>query len=284
MILIERIQVMYLLKVVFTLFFLLLMQQILAEKRTVIEPAIMECRYDHTAVRDTLDRSQVMKDLMILRIGKNVSQFYSWYTHYGDSLWSSPTGQRIAIKRTFEAIRTKNFENKPGERTPGYIYKSYPEKGKTTTYVMLVEPDLTLQKKPACLYFSEETPEQIWEVQDSTKQIAGYSCQLAVTRFRGRLWYAWFSLEIPVNNGPWKLCGLPGLIVEAYDNQNYYHYTLTSIRTKDVEPVIFYNYWNAVFEKTTRLNYLKRERKLITQYREHLKYTQYDFLESDYHE
>ena len=47
-----------------------------AEKEKAIEPAIMECQYDHTAVRDTLDRSHVMKDRMILRIGKNVSQFY----------------------------------------------------------------------------------------------------------------------------------------------------------------------------------------------------------------
>lgn len=262
--------------------FLLPAQAQIGTTTQVIEPAIMECQYDHTAVRDTLDRSHVMKDRMILRIGKNVSQFYSWYTHYGDSLWSSPTGQQIAIKRTFEAIRTKNFENKPGERTPGYIYKSYPQKGVTTTYVIQVEPDLTLQKKPACLYFSEDTPKQTWEVQDSIKQIAGYSCQLAVTQFRGRLWYAWFSLDIPIDNGPWKLCGLPGLIMEAYDKQNYYHYTLTSIRTKDVEPIIFYNYWNSVFEQTTRLNYLKRAHKFITQYSEHLKYTQYDFLELDY--
>ena len=123
---------------------------------------------------------------------------------------------------------------------------------------------MTLQKKPACLYFSEDTPKQTWEVQDSIKQIAGYSCQLAVTQFRGRLWYAWFSLDIPIDNGPWKLCGLPGLIMEAYDKQNYYHYTLTSIRTKDVEPIIFYNYWNSVFEQTTRLTYLKRAHKFIT--------------------
>ena len=51
-----------------------------AEKKTIIEPAIMECQYDHIIVQDTLNRSHVMKDRMILRIGKNVSQFYSWYT------------------------------------------------------------------------------------------------------------------------------------------------------------------------------------------------------------
>ena len=46
-----------------------------AEKKTIIEPAIMECQYDHIIVQDTLNRSHVMKDRMILRIGKNVSQF-----------------------------------------------------------------------------------------------------------------------------------------------------------------------------------------------------------------
>ena len=59
------------------------------------------------------------------------------------------------------------------------------------------------------LYFSEETPQQTWEMQDSTKQVLGYTCQLATARFRGRLWYAWFTLDIPIDNGPWKLGGLP---------------------------------------------------------------------------
>ena len=38
-----------------------------AEKKTIIEPAIMECQYDHIIVQDTLNRSHVMKDRMILR-------------------------------------------------------------------------------------------------------------------------------------------------------------------------------------------------------------------------
>ena len=83
--------------------FLLPAQAQIGTTTQVIEPAIMECQYDHTAVRDTLDRSHVMKDRMILRIGKNVSQFYSWYTLQGDSMWTDPRGRKIAAERIFEA-------------------------------------------------------------------------------------------------------------------------------------------------------------------------------------
>ena len=74
---------------------------------------------------------------------------------------------------------------------------------------------------------------QKWIIQqDSDKQIAGYPCQLGYCHFRGRTWKAWFTTDIPVSNGPWKLAGLPGLILEAYDSAYHYHYTLTEIRNK----------------------------------------------------
>ncbi|WP_177895565.1 GLPGLI family protein [uncultured Phocaeicola sp.] len=253
-----------------------------AEKKTIIEPAIMECQYDHIIVQDTLNRSHVMKDRMILRIGKNVSQFYSWYTLQGDSMWTDPRGRKIAAERIFEALRTQNHENIIGERTDGYIYHSYPQKGITTTYTSQGGEDM--RTPVTFLYFSEETPRQEWKIQDSVKQVLRYTCQLATAQFRGRLWYAWFTPDIPIDNGPWKLSGLPGLIVEAYDSQNYYYYTLTGIQTKKLQPVTFYNYWEKVFEKTTRLDYLKKAHKSQIKYADKFRYTNYDFLELDYHQ
>lgn len=61
-----------------------------------------------------------------------------------------------------------------------------------------------------------------WEIEDETKNILGYECNKAVTTFRGRKWMAWFTPEIPVQEGPWKLFGLPGLILEAYDAERDY--------------------------------------------------------------
>ena len=41
--------------------------------------------------------------------------------------------------------------------------------------------------------------------------------------FKGRTWYAWYSEDIPVSEGPWKLYGLPGLILRAYDAQHQFY-------------------------------------------------------------
>lgn len=245
----------------------------LAQKETVIEPALIECRYHHIVIQDTVNHTS-MKDLMVLRIGKNVSQFYSDYTRYSDSIWTDPNGRKIAFRQRMEAIRTKNFENNPGTRTKEYLYKSNPRPGITSTYAIQGENDY------AFIYFEEETPRQTWKIQDSTKQVLNYTCQLAVTQFRGRTWYAWFTTDIPIDNGPWKLGGLPGLIVEAYDSQEHYHYTLTDIRTKNLQPITFYNYWQWESEKTTRLDYLKMEHKI---HKKHFKSYAYDFQELDYH-
>lgn len=62
-----------------------------------------------------------------------------------------------------------------------------------------------------------------WNLSDETKKIGEYVCKKANCQFRGRSYTAWFAEEIPIPTGPWKLFGLPGLILEAYDtNMEFY--------------------------------------------------------------
>jgi|SRR5690554_903167 len=56
-----------------------------------------------------------------------------------------------------------------------------------------------------------------WEITNETKEIADYTCTKATTKFRGRNYEVWFTEQIPTNAGPWKIHGLPGLILELYD-------------------------------------------------------------------
>tara|TARA_B100001063_G_C16643810_1_gene492256 strand:- start:158 stop:937 length:780 start_codon:yes stop_codon:yes gene_type:complete len=56
-----------------------------------------------------------------------------------------------------------------------------------------------------------------WKFSNEFKDISGFNCQKATAFFRGRYYIAWFTTKIPVPSGPWKLNGLPGLILEAYD-------------------------------------------------------------------
>ena len=61
----------------------------------------------------------------------------------------------------------------------------------------------------------EETPDIAWTLTDDTLTASGYLCQQATVTFRGVAWAVWYTEEIPSSAGPWRLRGLPGLIVKA---------------------------------------------------------------------
>jgi len=61
----------------------------------------------------------------------------------------------------------------------------------------------------------EPTPEIAWTLLDDTMTVCGYLCHLAKGTFRGVEWRACYTEDIPSSAGPWRLRGLPGLIVKA---------------------------------------------------------------------
>ena len=74
-----------------------------------------------------------------------------------------------------------------------------------------------------------------WKITEVTKKIADYNCIKATTNFRGREWIAWFTLDIPVPFGPWKLHGLPGLILETNDVTSRFAIKAVKIENKKNE-------------------------------------------------
>ena len=76
-----------------------------------------------------------------------------------------------------------------------------------------------------------------WKLEESTKLINGKTCKLATAHWRNHDWVAWYDESIPISDGPFKLHGLPGLILEAKATAcdgNSYNFTMTEIEfTKD---------------------------------------------------
>ena len=74
----------------------------------------------------------------------------------------------------------------------------------------------------------EPTPSLDWILTADTLSINGYRCSRAEVTFRGVRWTAWYTEEVPSSVGPWRLRGLPGLIVKATGDAHTF--TLTELR------------------------------------------------------
>lgn len=68
-----------------------------------------------------------------------------------------------------------------------------------------------------------------WVLVNSEKKIDGNLCKKAICIFRKRAYIAWYDPKIPILVGPWKFSGLPGLMVEIYDDEHNIRWKLKSI-------------------------------------------------------
>ena len=172
-----------------------------------IDQVAYRITYNSKSVTDTTKTPYRYKDdEMRLEIGKNgVSRFYS-YTRF---LRKQMTAEMIKKGGGIDLTSIPK-----GGAISWELYKNYPVQGKTL-FLDVIAPDS---------YQCEETVETPdWQlVPDSTKEILGYQCQMATTRFKGRQWTVWYTEDIPLDEGPWKLRGLPGLVLSAYDAKRQY--------------------------------------------------------------
>lgn len=72
-----------------------------------------------------------------------------------------------------------------------------------------------------------------WTIHKENRIIGNYECSKATTEFRGRKYIAWFTTKIPVDYGPRKFSGLPGLILEIYDDKGVYKAYASEIKINE---------------------------------------------------
>lgn len=104
----------------------------------------------------------------------------------------------------------------------------------------------------------EEKVEIQWTILDITKKIGNYDCQKAIGNFRGRKYIAWFTTSFPVSASPWKLQGLPGLVLKVSDSEGKIEFIFKSIEKIDKEKVL--KLPNEKFEKISIKQYANMQR------------------------
>lgn len=99
----------------------------------------------------------------------------------------------------------------------------------------LVFMDLTLSGRP--VPYGDTLHPMVWRLLPEQRTLGGIECHRAETRFRGRTYVAWYAPSIPLPHGPWKLGGLPGLVLEAFDEDRNLTFRLQSMKGEDTDGV-----------------------------------------------
>ncbi|HTH83421.1 MAG TPA: GLPGLI family protein [Mucilaginibacter sp.] len=182
--------------------FCLLMSAIFAYAQEP-DKALIKVQYNLIHIRDTTQKNKPYTESMVLIAGKNSS----WYTSYDK--------MNLIINNTIRSVEARNSGTPisvPLKPTSSFLQEEY--------YYYFNEHKFISKEALAIQYLVDEDNDKInWNILKDTLSFSGIACQKAITTFKGRNWIAWFATDLPFSTGPWKLNGLPGLILEAYDNK-----------------------------------------------------------------
>lgn len=153
---------------------------------------------------DSLQNDSRSKN-MILLYKDNRSKFLSLKQYKNDSLFS-----------------IENKDNKIFAKYSDYEFMTINDYSQREIYKFTILMNRLLRTKSIMPLFD-------WKITDETKKIDNYICQKAILNYSNRIWEAWFTLEIPIQIGPYIFGQLPGLIFEMKDTKGDYIFSLRSI-------------------------------------------------------
>lgn len=173
--------------------------------------ADFECLYEY---RVTNLKGDADTYTAILQIGRSYACFKDYTAFQTDSVCQSPH----VSKEETDKYRLQEMKNDLYfDQT---VYQNYP-KGNLSVYSVIT---------PDYYTYTENSRSVAWNLVEETDTICGYMCKKATGVYGGRTWTAWYAPEIPVAFGPWKLCGLPGLVMAANDAENIHRFEAIGFR------------------------------------------------------
>ncbi len=215
-----------------------------AEDLVSIDTVQLVVSYDVRIRKNPLEPEKLNKDVMLVRIGSNITHSY--------------------IEREYQdnIKKCKQAEEK-GRRGTNAMLVLFAPIGETYVNYPIGNSTIIVNMDAAGAYlYEEKTAEQLWSIGTEKKTILGYECTLATCTFRGRDYRAWFTPEIGLSKGPWKLGGLPGLILEAETVDGDYRFTASGLQRPSTPETI--KFWNTDYVQTSRKKARRQQQLLLT--------------------
>ena len=181
-------------------------------QRTLIDT--VRYRFHYETKETATEGKKPFDDEINVDIGDKVTYCYSRWEENNDLLYDSIIAKGGNVN---DFLAAEGPISMFGER----VIRNYPSKGNlTVTCTLGVD-----------LIYNEPTEKKEWNLEPGDTTVVGYKCKKAVCNFRGRNWTAWYTLDIPISEGPWKLDGLPGIILKAVDSLNQFSFECFQIKT-----------------------------------------------------
>jgi GLPGLI family protein len=160
--------------------------------------------YAFSHIQDTTQKDKPFKEQMVLLLGQNSSVYFSLDKAKEDEQRKLDIAQQV--KNAVPGNMSINVKSGNKKLNGSELYLFTKKK-----------QSFSKQRMVNNYLIAEPFPVMNWKISNDTLNISGLACQKATTEFKGRNYTAWFCPDLPFSSGPWKLNGLPGLIVEAYD-------------------------------------------------------------------
>lgn len=173
--------------------------------------------YDYQFVPNINQKDSIKKEIVFLDIRKDGSKFYSQKQFLSDSL----RDDYFKKMRASGSININFRGTNPG-LVKYQVTKSYPN------FDIVLKMPINRNN-----YAIKNEKPIVWKIDSETKKIDKFTVQKATTDFGGRSWTAWFTQELPFQDGPYKFSGLPGLILEMEDATQTHVYKFSGIKKFD---------------------------------------------------
>lgn len=215
--------------------------------------------YEFRYVRDLSNKDNIYKSNMVLSVAKNKSRYCTEkiFNDNDEKILESRKKEQDQLQSTFSTTLTSVSGGpilsigKSGVLINEEIIKN------------IVENKIYIESKIGLkTYKIENTLQEIkWTVFPEMKKIGNYECQKASSYFGGRNYEVWFTKELPFQDGPWKLHGLPGLILEAYDTNKEICFYFKEIVKKENVDITIRSFLNSPYSISTNIEDLNRIKK-----------------------